>query len=146
MKQLDRIEWKLDTILQKLSETTPTQASVSKPINAEERPEVVLHPFTTKQHCTIQMLCRGASNKEIGDRLRITENSAKVHVRTICKKLGVNTRGQIILKLIDALKEIDDESYRLLAGGIPKDWDTKFAEDGDAYEHLIHGENDGSET
>ena len=47
MKQLDRIEWKLDTILQKLSETTSTQASVSKQINAEERPEVVLHPFTT---------------------------------------------------------------------------------------------------
>tara|TARA_E500000178_G_scaffold263349_1_gene260423 strand:+ start:325 stop:780 length:456 start_codon:yes stop_codon:yes gene_type:complete len=145
MKQLDRIEWKLDTILQKLSGEAESKQQVSQPERSgRDTPEFILHNFTTKQHCVLQMICRSASNKEIGDRMGITENSAKVHVRTIAKKLKVNTRTEIVLHVIEALKEIDDASYRLLSGGIPKDWDSTYASEGSAFDHLIFGGKDGT--
>ena len=147
MKQLDRIEWKLDTILQKLPglEGLSQQLGLSTlKKDAADRPEVVLHSFTTRQHCVLQMVLRSASNKEIGDRMRITENSAKVHVRTIAKKLKVNTRSQIILATIEAVKEIDDESYRVLSGGIPKWWDARHEPDGKEFDELIFGGKDGT--
>ena len=102
------------------------------------KPEVVLHPFTTKQHAVLQMIVRGAGNQEIGERLLVTENTAKVHVRTIAKKLGVKTRQEITLKVINALKNIDPESYIMLSGGIPRDWDTNYVEgEEDPYDQLL---------
>ena len=140
MKQLDRIEWKLDNIIDRLNNGLATR-QVSPPIEADDRPEVVLSGFTTKQHGVIQMICRSATNVEIGKRLQISENTAKVHVRTIARKFGVQMRSQVILKTINALKEIDDESYRLLSKGLPKDWDANYdKEDGKAFDHLIIGD------
>ena len=141
MKQLDRIEWKLDNLIEKLSNVTATRQASPQVMDADDRPEVVLAGFTTKQHGVIQMLCRSATNVEIASRLKITENTAKVHVRTIARKLGVQMRAQIILKTINALKEIDDESYRLLSKGLPKDWDANWeTEDGKAFDKLIIGD------
>ncbi len=141
MKQLDRIEWKLDNLMEKLSNVTATRQASPQVMDADERPEVVLAGFTTKQHGVIQMICRSATNVEIASRLKITENTAKVHVRTIARKLGVQMRAQIILKTINALKEIDDESYRLLSKGLPKDWDANWeTEDGKAFDKLIIGD------
>ena len=141
MKQLDRIEWKLDNLIEKLGNVTATRQASPQVVDADERPEVVLAGFTTKQHGVIQMICRSATNVEIASRLKITENTAKVHVRTIARKLGVQMRSQIILKTINALKEIDDESYRLLSKGLPKDWDANWeTEDGKAFDKLIIGD------
>ena len=140
MKQLDRIEWKIDNLIERINNGLSAR-QVSPPVEADDRPEVVLAGFTTKQHGVIQMLCRSATNVEIASRLKITENTAKVHVRTIARKLGVQMRAQIILKTINALKEIDDESYRLLSKGLPKDWDANWeTEDGKAFDKLIIGD------
>tara|TARA_B100001029_G_scaffold148413_1_gene129624 strand:+ start:2893 stop:3333 length:441 start_codon:yes stop_codon:yes gene_type:complete len=141
MKQLDRIEWKIDNLIDKLSNGLATRQASSQVVDADERPEVVLAGFTTKQHGVIQMLCRSATNGDIAKRLQITENTAKVHVRTIARKFGVQMRAQVILKTINALKEIDDESYRLLSKGLPKDWDANWdKEDGKAFDKLIIGD------
>ena len=142
MKQLDRVEWKLDQILMKLSDISTSNVSPQPSAGTEchsiVKPEVVLHPFTTKQHAVLQMVIRGAGNQEIGERLKVTDNTAKVHVRTIAKKLGVKQRTEIAVKTIDAFKEIDDESYIMLSGGIPKDWDANYDKDGDdPYDHLL---------
>jgi DNA-binding CsgD family transcriptional regulator len=146
MKQLDRIEWKLDNLIDRLNNGLATK-QVSPPIEADDRPEVVLAGFTTKQHGVIQMLCRSATNGDIAKRLQITENTAKVHVRTIARKFGVQMRAQVILKTINALKEIDDESYRLLSKGLPKDWDANYdKEGGKAFDHLIIGDGVGNGT
>ena len=78
--------------------------------------------MTVKQHVTLQMLLRGASNAQIADRLGISENGAKVHVRLIGRKLGANTRSQIVMALVDQFREMSAETYRVVAGGLPKDW------------------------
>jgi len=42
----------------------------------------------------IKLLAKGATNKEIGDTLFITENTAKVHVKHILEKLQLRNRQQ----------------------------------------------------
>ena len=143
MKQLDRSEWKLDQIIQKLG----TLENISEPsfnqTPEDKRPEYVLHGFTTKQHGVMQMLCRSAGNADIARRFNISENTAKIHVRTVAKRLGVSTRPEIVLKVLPAWKEIDEESYQLLTKGLPKDWDAKYdTEGGKAFDHLLIREDD----
>ena len=84
--------------------------------------------LTTKQHAALQMLLRGADNNEIAMRFDVSPNTSKVYVRGVAKKLGVQTRAQIVVKLLDTFNELDDNSYRMLTGGLPKDWDRNYEE------------------
>lgn len=38
----------------------------------------------------------GLSNKQIADRLKITERTAKFHLRSIMTKLGAENRAQVV--------------------------------------------------
>lgn len=78
--------------------------------------------MTAKQHVTLQMLMKGASNADIAARLGISENGAKVHVRLIGRKLGANTRSQIVMSVVDEFREMDPATYEIVSGGLPKDW------------------------
>lgn len=82
--------------------------------------------MTSKQHASLQMLLRGANNNEIGKRFNVSPNTAKVYVRSIAKKLGVNARAQIVVRLLDVFNEVDDNAYRVMSGGLPKDWDENY--------------------
>ena len=119
MDRLDKIESILSRVLEIVSPEEESKAEVpTQTINFGN--------FTAKQHCTMQMLLNGKSNKDIADRFGITTDTAKVHVRTIFKKMGVNTRAQVVLKALESYKEIDDNSYRIMTGGLPKDWDNTW--------------------
>ena len=127
--QLDRIEWKLDQIIASLA-LKASDASLS----GEVSPTAIINSnpdmpqLTTKQHAALQMLLRGADNNEIAMRFDVSPNTSKVYVRGVAKKLGVQTRAQIVVKLLDTFNELDDNSYRMLTGGLPKDWDRNFEE------------------
>ena len=82
----------------------------------------VLHSMTPKQHIALQMLLAGCSNRDIAEQLGVTENTAKVHVRTLASKLGLNTRAKIVAKMVDVMERIDPEDYMEASSGIPKDW------------------------
>jgi len=43
----------------------------------------------------VKLLAKGATNKEIAEKLFITENTAKVHLRNILGKLGLRNRQQV---------------------------------------------------
>jgi DNA-binding NarL/FixJ family response regulator len=45
----------------------------------------------------VQMVARGLRNKEIADRLFISEGTVKVHLHNIYEKLGVNSRVTLTL-------------------------------------------------
>ena len=137
MNQLDRIEWKLDQILASL---LPTSHGGEDGKTTSTQPRQIPQ-LTTKQHAAMQMLMRGASNLEIAQRFSVTENTAKVHVRTIAKKLGVNTRAQIVREMLPILSAVDDNSYRLASGGLPLDWDELY-EDDDPFVGLYRREDD----
>ncbi len=122
--QLDRIEFKLDQILAAMVNNV---AAVEKRADAPNKVEHDdLHKFTPKQHAALQMLLSGASNQEIADRMKVGLNTAKVHVRGIAKKLGLNSRTQIILRMQSQFEAVDDSQYRLMTGGLPKDWHQNF--------------------
>jgi len=129
--QLDRIEWKLDQILGALMAKAydATTGGEVSPTETKATPtESVLHKFTTKQHVALQMLMRGADNQEIADRMGVSINTAKVHVRGMFRKLNVNSRAQLIHRLHKEFDEIDDNGYMMMTGGLPKDWDAEFVE------------------
>lgn len=122
--QLDRIEFKLDQILAAMVNNV---AAVERRADAPNKVEHDdLHKFTPKQHAALQMLLSGASNQDIADRMKVGLNTAKVHVRGIAKKLGLNSRTQIILRMQSQFEAVDDSQYRLMTGGLPKDWHQNF--------------------
>ena len=122
--QLDRIEQKLDYLIQGTEETRPRLNPVNTPLAIDA--ELLFHGWTIKQHVCLQMVLRSASNEEIAKRMEVTVNTAKVHVRTLAKKLGVKSRAQIAVKCLILIRKLDDETYKLMTGGLPKNWDENY--------------------
>lgn len=152
MDQLERIEWKLDQLLAALA--VRGQTTEDSGVNKQEKNDdaeagiqvdhgvVFLGRLTAKQHATFQMLAAGCRNREIAQRFGVTENTAKVYVRGIANKLKVRTRSEIVMRLWAAFRAIDDESYRMMSGGLPKDWHKNFVEP-DPFAHLYRRDDDG---
>lgn len=51
-------------------------------------------PLTRREEQVLDLLARGLSNAQIGDRLFITEGTAKSHVKNVLRKLGVSNRTE----------------------------------------------------
>jgi len=58
--------------------------------------------LTPREHDVLRLLIRGRSNKDIGQALSISEDTAKKHVQTIMLKLGVSDRTQAAVKAVRA--------------------------------------------
>ena len=153
MDQLERIEWKLDQLLAALAVRGQgigqTGGNEEKEKNSAtgagtevDHGVVLLGRLTAKQHAAFQMLASGCRNREIAQRFGVTENTAKVYVRGIANKLKVRTRSEIVMRLWSAFRAIDDESYRMMSGGLPKDWHQNFVEP-DPFAHLYRRDDDG---
>ena len=54
--------------------------------------------FSPREHEILDCLKRGLVNKEIGDRLCISTNTVRYHLKKIYTKLGVHTRTEAVLK------------------------------------------------
>lgn len=137
--QLDRIEWKLDQILGALvakASTASGNEGVSATGTRETPTEYILSKFTTKQHAVLQMLLAGCSNEEIAQRFGVSPNTAKVYVRTIAGKLGVNTRAQIVMKTLEEFNSVSEQSYLLVSDGLPKTWHEDWSEP-DPFAHKL---------
>ena len=57
-----------------------------------ERPQL-----TSRESEVLQALCDGKTNKEIGRDLGLSEPTIKLHVKTLCRRLGVNNRTQAVM-------------------------------------------------
>lgn len=93
---------------------------------ADDFEPVLLRALTTKQHVALQMLMAGKSNLEIAQRFGVTENGAKVYLRAIYKKFGVNTRSQAVMAVYDEWEQISEGRYVALSKGVPKDWHIQY--------------------
>lgn len=87
-----------------------------------------LFMLTTKQHASLQMLLDGRSNIEIAKRFNVSDDTAKVYVRTIAKKYGVHTRAQIVGATLEEFNSISDDVYMRISGGLPKNWHSEYKE------------------
>jgi DNA-binding CsgD family transcriptional regulator len=135
---ITRIEAKLDVLISALLGKVERDERAGLVGEASEAAQAFFRQFTTKQNAALQMLMRGASNDDIAERLGVTDNTAKVHVRSIAKKLDVHNRAVIALRALPHWQAIDGEAYRMLSGGLPKDWDANFVVP-DPYGHLYRG-------
>ncbi len=54
--------------------------------------------FTERERDVLHLLLLGLNNKEISDRLFISNHTTKAHVASIYKKLGVSNRVQAAVK------------------------------------------------
>ena len=123
---LARLEAKLDIITNLLltssgnSHASENSGSMAAKLNAAEL--ALLRSLTPKQHAASQGLIMGWMNRTIGEVMGIGENTVKLHVRAVCKKIGCKTRGQAAMVLNDIIEKVSDKDYRQLSGGIPADW------------------------
>jgi len=141
--ELARLEAKLDIITNLLLQSTNSAPAIKDTASPVAPAELsLLRTMTAKQHVTAQFLIEGWSNKAIGDVLNIAENTVKLHVRAVCKKVGTKTRGQAALVMHDILDRVDPTEYQRSSGGLPIDWARAY--DGskpDPYENLYRKED-----
>ena len=54
--------------------------------------------ITQREHEILGLIAEGLSNREIGERLFVSENTVKTHSSRVFDKLGVNRRVQAVVK------------------------------------------------
>ena len=54
--------------------------------------------LTPREHEILLLIAEGLSNREIGERLFVSENTVKTHSSRVFEKLGVNRRVQAVQK------------------------------------------------
>ena len=62
----------------------------------------IAKPFSElsdRQRQIITSLCDGLSNREIAEKLGVTEGTVKIHLHTIYGKLGVRSRSELVSAL-----------------------------------------------
>lgn len=69
---------------------------VAKAPTAPDR-EALLAPLTARERDVLDELVVGASNDEIGERLHLTGNTVKTHVKAILAKLGLPDRVHVVI-------------------------------------------------
>ncbi|MCF6466726.1 LuxR C-terminal-related transcriptional regulator [Clostridium sp. Cult2] len=60
----------------------------------------VLTPLTERENEVLQLILTGKSNREIGEKLYISESTVKTHVRNIYSKYDVSKRAELISMLL----------------------------------------------
>ena len=58
--------------------------------------ESPLEPLTPREREVLELLAQGLSNRQIGERLGISEHTAKFHVASLCGKLGAGSRTEAV--------------------------------------------------
>jgi two-component system nitrate/nitrite response regulator NarL len=64
----------------------------------------IAEPFSelsNRQQQVITLLCNGLSNREIAEKLGLTEGTIKIHLHAIFEKLGVRSRIELMIALAD---------------------------------------------
>lgn len=55
--------------------------------------------FSSRETEVLRLICEGFANKEISKKLFISEHTVKGHMKNIFKKMGVNSRHQVVSSL-----------------------------------------------
>ena len=151
---LNRMETKLDTKLDILIQMVSRLGQVSADLVAQNVPSGAsaseisyLRSLTPRQHIVAQCLTQGLLNRDISEIMGVGENTIKVHVRAVCKKADVKTRGQAAMIYQDICSKLDADEYHLLSQGIPIDWCITYdPNEDDPYWHLYQPYRDRGQT
>tara|TARA_E500000318_G_scaffold112050_1_gene133669 strand:+ start:15397 stop:15894 length:498 start_codon:yes stop_codon:yes gene_type:complete len=115
--------------------TTDSRSVTTTAINNNQA-FAVMTKMTPKQHAVLQMLLRGSSNYEIAERFNVSENTVKIHVKSIMDKLGVRKRSLIVLNMRSAFNDIAEDQYEAMTT-LSKRWDLDWnSKDRKVHKHL----------
>ena len=117
---------RIDALEQRLASVERMLVKVLSDEPSHQGAYTTLMGLTSKQHAVLQMLLSGRSNAEIAARLDIETSTAKVHVRSLTRKLEVAKRTEVAAKVSADFFAIPDEAYLTLSGGLPKTWDQDY--------------------
>ena len=76
--------------------TAETLAAIARPRMASEIASVSDEPLTAREREVLQLLAQGIPNKQIAQRLRISEHTVKFHVSAIMAKLNAASRTEAV--------------------------------------------------
>ena len=79
----------------------PTGSAVLAPVRKRMKPSGRLH-LTPREREIIEAVLAANSNRAIADRLGISEQSVKNRLTSIYKKLGVSSRVEMVLVLMQS--------------------------------------------
>ena len=82
-------------LLLEFHEKTNVAESHALPDGAINLSAVILEKITERETDVLRLLARGYGNKEIAARLGFSASTADTHVRSIYRKLSVNSRSQL---------------------------------------------------
>jgi two-component system nitrate/nitrite response regulator NarP len=71
----------------------------------------IAEPFAELSHReqqVVTLVCDGRSNKEIADKLGVTEGAVKCHLHSIYEQLGVRSRFELLIPLSGRSKSKPD--------------------------------------
>ncbi|HVB99452.1 MAG TPA: response regulator transcription factor [Candidatus Dormibacteraeota bacterium] len=82
---------------------------ISPPVGAQLAAGMEMPQLTRREVEIIRLMANGKSNKEIGDSLGISDNTVKVHVRNMFRKLGATSRTEALrIALLRGIAHLDD--------------------------------------
>lgn len=120
-----RLEAKVDMLVQLAmsgNNTIPDSQAASGHSQLNIAEASLLRRLTIKQHCVAQLLIEGWKNAEIAELMGVSDNTIKLHVSAIAKKMGVKVRTQIAMSFSEITQKASDSEYEQASGGIPKSW------------------------
>ena len=77
-------------------------ANGSRPLGTPGGNSGTFLALTTREVQILDLICKGTQNKIIADQLRLSENTVKVHVRNIYKKMNVRNRTEAASRFFNA--------------------------------------------
>lgn len=81
-----------EDLIRVIHEVHAGRRAVSNSIDAKMAARSTQHPLTTREIQILQLLVKGMRNKEIGVKLSISEETVRVHLKSIFVKFGVHDR------------------------------------------------------
>ncbi|HAU13712.1 MAG TPA: hypothetical protein DCS92_08390 [Gammaproteobacteria bacterium] len=78
---------------------TPAPAGIAGATQSDSKEPASVEPLTRREQAVLALISDGLTNKEIADRLFISPNTLKVHIRNLYGKMGVENRTQVLLKV-----------------------------------------------
>lgn len=76
------------------STLTAQSQTCAEPMGPAQKSDIGRGLLTTREIQILDLICMGTQNKIIADRLGLSENTVKVHVRNIYKKMNVRNRTE----------------------------------------------------
>nr|WP_293241554.1 helix-turn-helix transcriptional regulator [Panacagrimonas sp.] len=62
--------------------------------------------LTRSERAVFQLLCTGLANKQIAERLGISENTVRYHLKQVYAKLGVRSRSHAVARVGGSTPEV----------------------------------------